>query len=209
MFKFLRLTVVYLCILPLACAQSDKQADPVLIGTCEGCEAIFEYGNRILSSVDTLPGFAIAKEKLVIDGTVYMPDGKTPADGVILYVYHTNEQGIYENRNGATNWERRHGYLRGWMKTGTDGRYTFYTSMPGIYPNRREPAHIHLTILEPSGKYYWMDSYLFARDPLLKAESESEEVRGGFSGIMEIQHQNEYLRGSRDIILGANIPGYE
>lgn len=52
-------------------------------------------------------------DSLIVTGTVYRPDGRTPAPGVILYVYHTNAQGIYPKKGDETGNGRRHGYLRG------------------------------------------------------------------------------------------------
>ena len=49
-------------------------------------------------------------------------DGKTPAPGVILYVYQTDVTGALHPRGGQVQ-GKRHGRLRGWMKTGADGRY--------------------------------------------------------------------------------------
>ena len=63
-------------------------------GPWEGCEAIYEYGNKKLLPSDTLPDFESGGEKLKITGTIYQADGKTPAADVILYIYHTNADGI-------------------------------------------------------------------------------------------------------------------
>lgn len=177
-------------------------------GPCEGCEAIYEYGNKNLTSVDTLPDFNEEGPKLKITGTIYHKDGKTPAKGVILYIYHTDQRGIYATRGGETGWGKRHGYIRGWIKTGDDGRYTFYTLRPGIYPNRSTPAHIHPTIKEPGINEYYIESYHFSDDPLLQKNEEDKLPRGG-SGILVLQKENDILVGHRDIILGLNIPGYD
>lgn len=190
-----------------SCAQGNK---PKLIGRCEGCEAIFEYGDKELTNADTLPGFEEAATKIKITGTIYQPDGKTPAGGVILYVYHTNEVGIYPTKGGEKDWSARHGYIRGWMKTAGDGRYTFYTLKPGTYPSRTDPAHIHPTILEPNGKYYWVDEYLFEGDLLLTKQHLSAEAPvGGSSGILRLKKEGDLLVGERDFVLGRNVSGYE
>lgn len=180
-----------------------------LIGSCEGCEAVFEYGDQPLSPVDTLPDFNDPGKKIKVTGTIYEKGGKTPAEGVILYVYHTNQEGIYPTRGDEKGWGRRHGYIRGWIKTGSDGRYAFYTLQPGVYPSRSAPAHIHPIILEPNGKYYWLGSYHFEDDPLL-SEREAHPVnpRGGSSGLLELRKEGDLWIGKRDIILGKNIPGY-
>lgn len=179
-------------------------------GPCEGCEAVFEYGERKLTPVDTLPDFNQKGPGLKISGMVYENDGTTPAKGVILYVYHTDQEGIYATRGDETGWARRHGYIRGWARTGPEGKYTFYTLKPGSYPDRSTPAHVHVTILEPSGKYYWLDSYLFEDDPLLTDEHHpGDSPRGGSTGILSLEKEGELLVGERDIVLGLNVPDYD
>jgi protocatechuate 3,4-dioxygenase beta subunit len=57
---------------------------------------VFEYGDRTLTPTTTLPGWDRDDARLELRGTIYLPDGVTPAANVVLYVYHTNEQGLYE-----------------------------------------------------------------------------------------------------------------
>ena len=179
-------------------------------GPCEGCEAIFEYGDKELSSTDTLPDFNEKGQKIKVTGTIYQNDGKTPAVGVILYIYHTDQDGIYATKGGETGWGKRHGYIRGWTKTDKDGKYTFYTLKPGAYPSRSSPAHIHPIILEPNGKYYWLGSYHFEGDPLLTdKDKSSDSPRGGSSGLLSLRKEGNLWIGERDFILGKNIPDYE
>ncbi|MCF8260603.1 MAG: hypothetical protein K9J12_07510 [Melioribacteraceae bacterium] len=203
------LFLILISALPLACnAQGDKNYK-LIGGPCEGCEAVFEYGDKQLNPVDTLPGFESAKMKLQISGTVFENDEQTPAEDVILYFHHTNAGGIYPTIGNETGWARRHGYIRGWIKTDNDGKYTIFTSKPGVYPSRTEPAHIHITVLEPSGKYYWIDSILFSDDPLLDdANENSNKIRGGAENILVLKEQNSLFIGERNVILGKNIPDY-
>lgn len=129
-----------------------------LVGApCEGCEAVLEFGDRNLFSVDTLPEFNSEGVQIKVSGTVYELDGKTPAEGVILYVYQTNEEGVYPKKGDETGWAKRHGYIRNWIKTDEQGKYTFFTQKPMFYGTA--PAHIHLTILEPNGKYYYAQDF--------------------------------------------------
>lgn len=175
-------------------------------GACEGCEAIFEYGNRRLQPSDTLVDFHGEGEKIKVTGTIYQVDGTTPAKDVILYVYHTNDSGIYPTKGNETGWAKRHGYIRGWMKTNTDGKYAFFTRKPGVYPSRSQAAHIHPIVLEPNGAYYWLGSYYFAGDTLLNNEQiNPENPRGGYSGVLNLQNKNGLLVGTRDIILRKNL----
>ncbi|MFN7117445.1 MAG: intradiol ring-cleavage dioxygenase [Saprospiraceae bacterium] len=195
-----------------ACTESPAQAsktDKKVGGSCEGCEAIYEYGKKKLSSVDTLPDFFDKGPKLKVTGTIYKKDGKTPAKDVILYIYHTDQTGVYPTKGGETGWARRHGYIRGWIKTGADGKYTFYTLRPASYPNSKNPQHIHPTIKEPGKSEYYIDEYQFADDPFLTPEQRKYcENRGG-SGIKQTTQSGDLQVFKRDIILGLNIPGYD
>lgn len=176
-------------------------------GPCEGCEAVFEYNNGSLSPTDTLPGFDQNRPRLKITGTIYKPDGKTPAKDVILYIYHTNREGVYPTRGDEQGWAQRHGYIRGWVKTDVNGKYSFFTFKPGSYSNN--PAHIHPIILEPNGKYYWLGSYHFADDPNLTDEDRNiDSPRGGSKGILSLKKEGGILVGQRDFILGKNLEGY-
>lgn len=195
---------------PCIRAQTWNKGVKLVGGPCEGCEAIFENGNMELYSIDTLPDFKDKGRKIKVTGTLYQKDGKTPAKGVILYIYHTDQNGIYATKGGETGWAKRHGYIRGWIKTDEDGKYTFYTLKPGTYPSRSTPAHIHLTILEPNGKYYWLGSYHFEGDSLLTdKEISPESPRGGSSGLLSLRKEGNLWIGERDFILGKNISGYE
>lgn len=190
-----------------SCARS-QESKPRLIGNCEGCEAVFEYGNEELDATDTLPGFEEAEKRLKLSGTIYEPDGETPAEGVVLYIHHTNAAGIYPTKGDEENWAKRHGYIRGWIKTGPDGTFTFYTQVPGSYPTGDNPAHIHPYILEPNGNYYWLESYFFEGDPLLQPEHLEEDPRGGSSGKVVLEREKDMYHVQRDFILGKNIPNY-
>lgn len=195
-----------------SCANSQEKNNytPRLVGgPCEGCEAVFEYGDRVLTAVDTLPDFNDEGPRMKVTGTIYQNDGNTPASDVILYIYHTNQEGIYPKKGDETGWARRHGYIRGWIKTGGDGKYTFYTLKPATYPSRSAPAHIHPIVLEPDGKYYYLSSYFFQGDPLLKESETTPEVPKGGSGLVTLKNQGNMLICERDIILGKNVSGYQ
>ena len=179
-------------------------------GGCDGCEIIFSEAPSFdsLHSVDTLPDFNEKGAKLVINGIIYLEDGITPAPNVVLYIYHTDQTGLYtpgENQSGPA---RRHGRIRGWMKTNEKGEYKFYTLRPVAYPSRNIPAHIHPVIKEPRFNEYYIDEYLFDDDPLLtKSERMKQEGRGG-DGIVVLKEKDGMLYGERNIYLGKNIPGY-
>lgn len=205
----LRIIVIVTSVLMFSCVRSQQQNEPKLIGgPCEGCEAVLEYGDRELSAVDTLPEFTSAENKLKISGIIYEPDGVTPAENIVLYIHHTNAEGIYPTKGNEENWARRHGYLRGWIKTAKDGRYTFYTQIPGSYPDGKNPAHIHPIILEPEGKYYYLSAFFFEGDPLLTDNHQNDPPRGS-DGVVKLQDIGDMKLIERDFILGKGIPDYK
>lgn len=196
------------------CSQSANQKNNStqkhVGGPCEGCEAIYEspVAFEKLSYVDTLPDFNEAVPKLMISGIVYKNDGKAPAKDVIIYIYHTDQTGHYTKKGNETGWGKRHGYIRGWVKTNERGEYKFYTLKPAAYPGRNIPAHIHVTVKEPNKNEYYIDDYLFDDDPLLtQLERNKQQNRGG-NGIITLNKKNGILSGNRNIVLGKNIPDY-
>lgn len=191
-------------------AQSTKsKKEKIVGGPCEGCEAIFEYGDKKLSPIDTLPLFIVNEPKLKITGKVYQSDGKPPTEGVIIYIYHTNRNGIYETQGDEEGWARRHGFIRGWVKTDSKGNYTFFTFRPAAYPERNEPEHIHLTVKEPGKIAYYLDDLVFEDDPLLTIEKRKNLENRGGSGVVNPTLENGILTINRDLFLGLNIPDYE
>lgn len=203
---------IVLVIIPLfvsiyGCSQSGTERK--VGGSCGDCSALYEFGSKKLSWTDTLPGYNDAGPKMEVSGTIFKPDGKTPAADVILYIYHTDREGIYPTKGDESGWAKRHGYIRGWIKTDKTGRYKFYTLRPGAYPGRENPEHIHATIKEPGISEYWIDEYLFDDDPILnKKERDAQQKRGGNGIIKLTKNSNGVLIAKRDIILGLNIPGY-
>ncbi|MEB2773943.1 intradiol ring-cleavage dioxygenase [Algoriphagus sp. D3-2-R+10] len=192
-----------------SCNAQTIPSDKVVGGPCEGCEAIFEFGDKKLNAVDTLPLFSENEPKLIITGRVFQRDGKTPTSDVIIYIYHTNREGIYQTQGNEKGWAKRHGFIRGWVKTDDEGNYTFYTFRPGAYSSRDEPEHIHITIKEPGKTAYYLDDFVFEDDPLLTKERKENLNNRGGSGVMIPMLENGILTIHRDLILGLNIPEYE
>ncbi|MFN0728276.1 dioxygenase family protein [Polaribacter gochangensis] len=142
-------------------------------------------------------------DKLIISGTIYLPDGKTPVKDVIIYVYHTNTKGVYPKKGNEKENGKHHGYLRGWMKTNSNGRYEFETIRPAPYRTHDgEPAHIHYNIEAPDYPEYWLTGLWFADDYRVNEYKDKIERNGGFSNIITLtKDENNILRGTRNIIL--------
>ncbi|HZH66219.1 MAG TPA: hypothetical protein VEY10_15080 [Flavisolibacter sp.] len=213
----LKILVSYVIFIMLSgCSQTNSQdkkeaaTELKVGGPCEGCEAIYEskVPFKALNEIDTLPDFNEAGPKLVISGTVYKSDGKTPAPGVVLYVYHTDQTGRYRVGEAETGWGRRHGSLRGWIKTNTLGRYKFYTLRPASYSKQGPPAHIHITVKEPDKSEYWIDDFHFADDPLLTAEDRKKFQNRGGNGVIRVEKRAGVFYGERHIYLGKAVTDY-
>ena len=177
-------------------------------GPCEGCNAIYEYVNRNLYPVDTLAGFNILENPIKISGVIYKNDAKTPAEGVIVYVYHTNDKGRYPSNESSKVWEQRHGNLRGWIKTDKDGKYTFFTSRPASYPKTSIPQHIHITVKEPDKNEYYLEDFYFDDDPNLTDNNKNRTNSRGGKGVITLKNNGQNMEAIRNIILGLNIPNY-
>ncbi len=201
-------------LLPLSsCGQAvsstnqPEKSDKKIGGYCEICDAIYECPQNFatLNETDTVSCFNEPGPKLYISGIVYQPDGKTPASDVVMYFYQTDQSGIYPTRGNEKGFGRRHGYLRGWLKTNASGEYHIYTQRPASYPNSRNPAHIHLVVKEKGYEAYWLDDFLFADDPFLNNEQQQRgEPRGG-SGVLKTVKKGDLLVARRNIYLSRKL----
>ncbi|WP_170114142.1 intradiol ring-cleavage dioxygenase [Pontibacter mucosus] len=162
-----------------------------------------------INATDTSAAWKEPGQKLLISGTVYMPDGITPASGVILYYWQTNSEGVYKTSDELDQKIEPHGHIRGWVKSGEEGEFNIYTTRPGAYPGRKDPQHIHILVKEPNlPNEYYIDDILFEGDPRLTSDwRRNLENRGG-SGIVQTKLENGVQVAERNIILGLNIPDY-
>lgn len=168
---------------------------------CDGCEAVAERSPATLGWRLQLADAAEPGERMVLHGRVTLPDGRTPAPGVVIYAHQTNAAGLYANGTPETSWSRRHGALRGWVKTDAAGRYRFDTIKPAPYPDRSMPAHVHLFVAEPGRPPYYIDDAVFAGEFRVDARYRAaQELRGG-SGIVTLARERDSLIARRDIVL--------
>jgi protocatechuate 3,4-dioxygenase beta subunit len=148
-------------------------------------------------------------ERMIISGTIYLPDGKTPAKGAILSVWHTDAKGNYILSGGGAGEE--HPRIHGRMKTGFDGKYEFHTIKPAQYPSHTSPAHIHAHVSAPEYPEYPL-IYYFEGDDLITGENRSKlnSNRGGTPSIITLTKDNNGVWiGHRDIILEYVKPSSE
>jgi protocatechuate 3,4-dioxygenase, beta subunit len=188
---------------------AQTQTKKMVGGGCDGCELMFTGMPSKINAVDTNETYFQHGQKLLVRGTAFKLDGKTPAPGVIIYYYHTDSTGHYTKRNDKPANQTVHGHIRGWVKTDANGKYLIYTSRPAPYPGHEIPAHIHIVIKEPNLNEYYIDELVFDADPLLTAGKRSKLENRGGNGILKLSHEGNLQVAEHNIILGLNIPDYE
>src|ERR1044072_4939414 len=78
-------------------------------GPCDGCDIMYKNMPKSLSNVSTLPDWNEPGQKMIVEGKVLKADGKNPAEGVIIYFYHTDHRGYYSPKLGD-NKDVEHGH---------------------------------------------------------------------------------------------------
>lgn len=195
---------------------SKEQRTIKVGGRFEHSKLMFVGMPEMVSSSDTTAGWREPGQKMVLEGTVYLPDGINPDSDVLIYYYHTNHEGKYEHKESVSrsldsgSSGQTHGYLRGWVKTGKAGSYQIYTSRPAPYPGNTMAAHIHMSVKENNQlSEYYLDDILFSDDAILPGflKRYPQAERGGKAIVTPVEKDGiQFFR--RDIYLGKNIPSY-
>jgi protocatechuate 3,4-dioxygenase beta subunit len=159
---------------------------------------LYDYSEVQLNNTDTIPDYASKENKLMITGTIYQSDGITPADNVILYISQTDENGSYDVKVKD---EKRYAKHRGWIKTDADGRYTFFTFIPGSDRRLNEMQHIHAAIKAPGTSEQDIDAFLFDEDPLLTKHCRKRLAKKGIDSILKPVKKDNMLVATRNIVL--------
>ena len=101
----------FLVLTSFSCGQTsskrhgNQQIVHAQIDTCDDPDAnincCFINMPSNLTSTMTIANLKEAGNKLIISGTIFKSDGKTPYSAIILYAYHTDSKGYY-SKNGPS-----------------------------------------------------------------------------------------------------------
>ena len=163
---------------------------------------IYDRAEDQLINTDTIPDFRSKTNKLKLTGTIYESDGVTPAKDVILFIEQPNEDGDFDLRKTG---EERYVFHRSWVKTDADGKYTFYTFIPGNDRRYNQLQQIFPVVKEPSKEEYELETFLFDEDPLLsKACRKRIAKKSDLTRILKPKKVDGQLVAQRDIVLRSN-----
>lgn len=189
----------FACIFLTATAQNNSRFEDVLTDNYKKRSAIYDYTEVNLNNTDTIADFEAKAEKLKITGTIYHSDGITPAKDVILYICQPDENGNFQLKKDDK--RKRFVQHRAWIKTDADGKYTFYTFMPGKLLRTKELKQILRTIKEPGKQEQELTPFFFNDDPLIPSLTlacRAEAVKS----MLRLEEKDGMLVGTRDIRLG-------
>ena len=216
---FLRILLFHLAFQVFGCEMGETKSEKQAIATdkamqriggpCETCELMYEKMPQVMDATDTSAGWQEDGTRLQVKGKMVKSDGSTPAAGVIIYYWQTDNSGRYTPNDNMEGGSTLHGHIRGWLKPDATGQFTIWTIRPGAYPNSDIEAHIHVLVKEPGlPNEYYIDDWVFDNDPLLThAKRKARENRGG-NGIQQVSSTYGLETIEPLIILGKNIPGY-
>jgi len=159
---------------------------------------IYDYSELQLNNTDTIADFDSKPNKLKISGTIFLSDKITPAKDVLLYVYQPDEDGNYEMKKDDKH--KRYVNHRGWIKTDADGRYTFYTFMPGKFQRTKELKQIHRIIKEPGKPEYELNPFFFNDDPLIPELTLACRAQI-VNSMLRIEKEGDMYVATKDIVL--------
>jgi protocatechuate 3,4-dioxygenase beta subunit len=160
---------------------------------------IYDRAEDQLSNTDTIPDFRSKINKLKLTGVIYQSDGVTPAKDVILFIEQPDEDGNFDLRRAG---DQRYVFHRSWVKTDADGRYTFYTFIPGNDRRYNQMQQIFPIIKETSKEEVQLESLLFEDDPMLTKRCRKQLAKkGNTSRILSTKKEDGILVAKKDIVL--------
>lgn len=152
---------------------------------------------------------------LILGGTVFSSDCRTPLPGALIEVWQANSEGVYDVSKPGNFTEVSKFHLRGILQTNDKGRYEIETIVPGRYPvppglpglekyaGLTRPAHIHFRVIDSlhvpvtTQLYFKGDPYL-ANDPWAGHKQ---------TLAVELKQDGKLKRSTFDIVLARGEKG--
>jgi catechol 1,2-dioxygenase len=148
-------------------------------------------------------------ERLIVTGTVFGSDCRTPLPGALIEMWQANHEGVYDTDKPGNFTEQTSFHMRGMLYTDEKGRYEIETVIPGRYPippgipglekyaGQTRPAHIHFRIAESLHVPVTTQLY-FKGDPFI-----ADDVWASHnpSAAIELVQDGTLRRGVYDVVL--------
>jgi catechol 1,2-dioxygenase len=152
-------------------------------------------------------------DRLVLTGTVFSSDCRTPLPGALIEVWQANNGGLYDTNKPGNFTETTTFHLRGMLQTNEKGQYEIETIVPGRYPvppnlpglekyaGLTRPAHIHFRVMESlhipvTTQLYFKGDPFIAKDPW---------AGGKASLAIDLKQEGKLRRGVFDIVLARGL----
>lgn len=143
-------------------------------------------GSRVRIVTPDEPG-----QRLTVTGRMLRADGK-PAGKTLVYVYQTNNQGVYEGGN-------QNARLFGYLTTDPQGRFEVETIRPAGYPESDTAQHIHFEVFLEDGRR--ATEILFEDDPRITSATRRWAEGAGFPIVPVTRGKDGEERCSAEIRL--------
>ncbi len=152
-------------------------------------------------------------ERLILTGTVFSTDCRTPLPGTLIEVWQANTAGQYDTNTPGNFTEPSKFHLRGMLYTNERGQYEIKSIVPGRYPippglpglekyaGLTRPAHIHFRVMESLHVPVTTQLY-FKGDPFLANDPWAGHKQ---SLAIELKQDGKGFRGVFDIVLARGL----
>ncbi|AXK38961.1 twin-arginine translocation pathway signal protein [Crenobacter cavernae] len=152
-------------------------------------------------------------DRLVLTGTVFGSDCRTPLPGALIEVWQANHAGLYDTNKPGNFTEVTSFHLRGMLYTNEKGQYEVETIMPGRYPvppnlpglekyaGLTRPAHIHMRVMESLHIPLTMQLY-FKGDPFIANDPWAGKKP---SLAIDLKQDGKLRRGVFDVVLARGL----
>ena len=146
-------------------------------------------------------------DRFFISGRVFADDCVNPLGGVIVDVWHANDEGCYSILENCrpTSFPFN---LRGQMLTDANGGYSYESVRPGWYLNGAlfRPSHIHYRVVFPDEGITLISQLYFEGDPYIPQDPWASDPNAA-ERIIPLVQEADGFHGVFDVKLDASVSG--